>query len=39
VALGHFTVRRLERAYGKSLIQAEYERLARTDEAGGSSSG
>jgi hypothetical protein len=39
VALGQFTVRRLERAYGKSLIQAEYERLARTDEAGGSSSG
>jgi hypothetical protein len=39
VALGHFTVRRLERAYGKSLIQAEYERLAKTDEAGGSRSG
>jgi len=29
VALGHFTVRRLERVYGKSLIQAEYERLAK----------
>jgi hypothetical protein len=28
VALGHFTVRRLERAYGKSVIQTEYERLA-----------
>jgi hypothetical protein len=37
--LGHFTVRRLERAYGKGLIQAEYERLAKTDEAGGSRSG
>jgi hypothetical protein len=36
VALGHFTVRRLERAYGKSLIQAEYERLAKMNEAGGS---
>ena len=27
VAQGHFTVRRLERAYGKGLIKAEYERL------------
>ena len=33
VALGHFTVRRLERAYGKSLIQAEYERLAKTNKS------
>ena len=28
VARGHFTVRRLERAYGKDLVHAEYERLA-----------
>ena len=27
VAQAHFTVRRLERAYGKELVQAEYERL------------
>jgi EcsC protein family len=27
VARGHFTVRRLERLYGKDLIKAEYERL------------
>jgi EcsC family protein len=27
VAHGHFTVRRLERVYGKALIKAEYERL------------
>ena len=30
VARGHFTVRRLERAYGKGLVQKEYERLAQT---------
>ncbi len=29
VALGHFTVRRLERVYGKSLVRTEYERLAQ----------
>jgi EcsC protein family len=29
VAQGHFTVRRLERTYGKTLIQTEYERLAK----------
>jgi hypothetical protein len=28
VARGHFTVRRLERAYGKEVVRAEYERLA-----------
>jgi hypothetical protein len=28
VARGHFTVRRLERAYGKDLVRREYERLA-----------
>src|SRR6266516_5113246 len=29
IARGHFTVRRLERAYGKSLVRSEYERLAQ----------
>ena len=29
VAPGHFTVRRLERVYGKNLVRAEYERLAQ----------
>ena len=29
VARGHFTVRRLERSYGKELIRKEYERLVR----------
>jgi EcsC protein family len=29
VARGHFTVRRLERLYGKELIKVEYERLVR----------
>ena len=29
VARGHFTVRRLERAYGKELVRREYERLAQ----------
>jgi EcsC protein family len=29
VALGHFTVRRLERAYGKTVVRTEYERLAQ----------
>ncbi|HEY1362203.1 MAG TPA: EcsC family protein [Xanthobacteraceae bacterium] len=29
VARGHFTVRRLERRYGKHAVEAEYERLAR----------
>ena len=28
VARGHFTVRRLERVYGKDLVHTEYERLA-----------
>jgi EcsC family protein len=31
VALGHFTVRRLERVYGKSVIQTEYESLAKNN--------
>lgn len=29
MAKGHFTVRRLERAYGKELVRTEYERIAR----------
>ncbi len=29
MAQGHFTVRRLERAYGKGLVRREYERLAQ----------
>jgi hypothetical protein len=29
MAQGHFTVRRLERRYGKALIRAEYDRLAQ----------
>ncbi len=29
IARGHFTVRRLERIYGKALIKQEYDRLAR----------
>jgi hypothetical protein len=29
MAKGHFTIRRLERAYGKDLVRTEYERLAR----------
>ena len=28
VARGHFTVRRLERAYGKDVVRTEYDRLA-----------
>jgi EcsC protein family len=28
IARGHFTVRRLERIYGKEAIRAEYERLS-----------
>ncbi len=29
IARGHFTVRRLERAYGKDIVRREYERLAQ----------
>ena len=29
LAKGHFTVRRLERAYGAALVREEYERLSR----------
>jgi EcsC protein family len=31
VARGHFTVRRLERRYGKELVRGEYERLAQVN--------
>jgi EcsC protein family len=27
IARGHFTVRRLERTYGKELVRSEYERI------------
>jgi len=30
VARGHFTVRRLERVYGKKLVRTEYERINRS---------
>ena len=30
MAQGHFTVRKLERAYGKDIVRAEYERLAQS---------
>jgi len=33
VAGGHFTVRRLERRYGKELIRSEYERLRDLDKS------
>jgi hypothetical protein len=29
VARGHFTVRRLERLYGKELIRSEYDLIAK----------
>jgi hypothetical protein len=29
VARGHFTVRRLERTYGKEFVRSEYERINR----------
>ena len=32
IAQGHFTVRRLERVYGKDVVRAEYERLAKATE-------
>jgi hypothetical protein len=34
VARGHFIVRRLERAYGKAVVRAEYERIAARSERG-----
>jgi hypothetical protein len=34
MAQGHFTVRRLERRYGKDSVQKEYERLAQLDPKG-----
>ncbi len=33
VARGHFTVRRLERVYGKNVVRTEYERLAVADNS------
>jgi hypothetical protein len=30
MAQGHFTVRKLERTYGKDIVRAEYERLAQS---------
>ena len=30
MAQGHFTFRKLERAYGKDIVRAEYERLAQS---------
>jgi len=29
IAQGHFTVRRLERAYGKDAVRSQYERFAQ----------
>jgi hypothetical protein len=37
VGRGHFTIRRLERTYGKAVIQAEYERLSKASDLGGTS--
>lgn len=34
VARGHFTVRRLERTYGKQRVREEYDRLAKRQEKG-----
>jgi hypothetical protein len=34
VARGHFIVRRLERAYGKAMVRAEYGRIAARSEQG-----
>ena len=31
IAQGHFTVRRLERVYGKDAVQSQYERIARAN--------
>ena len=36
VARGHFTVRRLERVYGKDVVRTEYERLAQAPLIGAS---
>jgi hypothetical protein len=35
MARGHFTVRKLERAYGKDIVRAEYEPLAQSLWTGG----
>jgi hypothetical protein len=33
VARGHFTIRRLERAYGKEIVRAQYERIRAASKA------
>jgi hypothetical protein len=33
VARGHFTIRRLERAYGKESVRAQYERIRDESKA------
>jgi hypothetical protein len=33
IARGHFTVRRLERTYGKELVRSEYDRINRDTTA------
>jgi hypothetical protein len=33
VARGHFAIRRLERAYGKEIVRAQYERLRDESKA------
>jgi len=38
VARGHFAIRRLERAYGKELVRAQYERLRDENQASRTSS-
>jgi hypothetical protein len=35
VARGHFAIRRLERAYGKETVQAQYERIRDESKAAG----
>jgi hypothetical protein len=39
VARGHFAIRRLERAYGKEVVRAQYERLRGAARAAGSPPG
>jgi hypothetical protein len=35
VARGHFAIRRLERAYGKEAVRAQYERIRDETKAAG----
>ena len=39
VARGHFTVRRLERKYGKDIVFAAYERIRRDTKGHGNAEG